>query len=54
MLVPSDKVVYENYKLLYVLTVKDAQLQDAGSYTVKAFNFVGEVTAEAKLIVNGS
>jgi len=38
----------------YQLSVRKAELQHAGPYTVKAVNLAGEVTASASLTVNGT
>ena len=45
---------FQNDGTSYTLTVRDAELQHAGTYTVKAVNQTGEVSSAAVLNVNGN
>ena len=50
---PSASVVLEKSQQTYVLILRQARLDDAGRYTVKAVNATGEITASAELNVHG-
>lgn len=45
----SDHVKLSDSGISYKLELKDAQLSDAGTYTCKIINRLGEKTHEAKL-----
>ena len=49
----SNRIVLENLDNTSTVTLTNAELSDAGVFTIKAKNIGGEVTATANLIVHG-
>lgn len=50
---PSERIIYEKDGQKHALVIKSAELKEAGSYTVKAINVAGTMSATAKLKVKG-
>ena len=51
-LVPSARIIYSQKESdIYTLTIKDTKKEEAGMFTVKATNEVGDVSASARLKV---
>ena len=48
---PADLIIYQKDGTKHSLTLKTVQLQQAGTYTVKATNPTGSQSASAKLKV---
>ena len=51
-LVASDRIIMEKDGNKYKLTIKAAEVKEAGQYTIKASNSEGSLSANAKLKVN--
>ena len=51
-LVASERIIMEREGTKYTLTIKAAELKEAGQYTIKATNDQGSLSANAKLVVN--
>ena len=51
-LVASERIVMEQDGTKYKLTIKAAELKEAGQYTIKATNDQGSLSANAKLVVS--
>ena len=49
----SEKIIFEQDGDTYRLVIREAQITESGSYTVKATNEVSSVTTQAKLKVKG-
>lgn len=51
-LAPSDRIVYTSKEDdVYTLTIRDTKKEEAGMFTVKAINDIGDVSASARLKV---
>jgi len=50
---PSERFVLAKKDQTHWLTIKNAHLDDGGQYSVRSVNDAGELTATAKLTVNG-
>jgi len=50
---PSDRVIYEKEGNNYALVLKNVNLTEAGTYTVKAIADLGTISADATLTVKG-
>ena len=51
---PSEHIVYGKEGDNYALIIKGVELKEAGKYSVKATNEVGNISAKAKLKVKGN